>query len=197
MDIYGRVRTFAGRSLNECPFRFQGQYQDSETGLYYNRFRYYDPVIGSYISQDPIGLAGNNPTIYGYVKDPNDWIDVFGLDSSDLDKLNSKLGALENAQANADRVRQLPDGRTRYYGPEKPAKTQGPTRGASYVTEYDPKTGNVRSWMESYDHSGNVNRVHPKMKNGEILDLPHYPPTKADIDAGRATSSGKAIKGCH
>ena len=80
LDIYGRVRTFVGRSLNDCPFRYQGQYQDIETGLYYNRFRYYDADVGSYISQDPIGLAGNNPTLYGYVKDVNSWIDEFGLD---------------------------------------------------------------------------------------------------------------------
>jgi RHS repeat-associated protein len=59
--------------------RYQGQYEDSETGLYYNRFRYYDPDSGSYLSQDPIGLAGNNPTLYSYVKDPNSWVDVFGL----------------------------------------------------------------------------------------------------------------------
>jgi hypothetical protein len=33
-----------------------------------------------YISQDPIRLAGNNPTLYGYVKDVNSWVDVWGLD---------------------------------------------------------------------------------------------------------------------
>jgi RHS repeat-associated protein len=55
LDIYGKVRTFAGRSLSDCPFRFQGQYEDSETGLYYNRFRYYSPEIDGYISQDPTG----------------------------------------------------------------------------------------------------------------------------------------------
>jgi RHS repeat-associated protein len=80
LDIYGKVRTFAGRSLSDCPFRYQGQYEDSETGLYYNRFRYYSPEEGMYLSQDPIGLAGNNPTLYGYVSDPNSWVDVFGLD---------------------------------------------------------------------------------------------------------------------
>jgi uncharacterized protein RhaS with RHS repeats len=48
--------------------------------LYYNRFRYYDPDSGAYLSQDPIRLAGNNPTLYGYVKDVNSWIDAFGLD---------------------------------------------------------------------------------------------------------------------
>ena len=78
-DIYGKFRTFAGRSLNDCPFRYQGQYEDRETGLYYNRFRYYDPSTGAYISQDPIGLAGGNPTLYGYVCDPNSWVDTFGL----------------------------------------------------------------------------------------------------------------------
>lgn len=35
--------------------------------------------MGGYISQDPIGLEGGNPTIYGYVYDTNGWIDVFGL----------------------------------------------------------------------------------------------------------------------
>ena len=38
--------------------RFQGQYFDHETGLHYNRFRYYDPDVGRFIHQDPIGLAG-------------------------------------------------------------------------------------------------------------------------------------------
>ncbi|WP_202807474.1 RHS repeat-associated core domain-containing protein [Gilliamella sp. wkB18] len=46
------------------PFRQLGQYEDVETGLYYNRFRYYHPETGLYISQDPIGLAGNNPNFY-------------------------------------------------------------------------------------------------------------------------------------
>ena len=61
------------------PFKYQGQYEDAETGLYYNRFRYYDPNAGSYISQDPIGLLGDNPTLYGYVSDSNINIDILGL----------------------------------------------------------------------------------------------------------------------
>jgi RHS repeat-associated protein len=84
LDIYGKVRTFAGRSLSDCPFRYQGQYEDIETGLYYNRFRYYSPEEGMYLSKDPIGLAGNNPTLYGYVKDPNSWVDEFALNNVKL-----------------------------------------------------------------------------------------------------------------
>ena len=76
LDIYGRQRK---RPSAFIPFKYQGQYEDAETGLYYNRFRYYDPNAGSYISQDPIGLAGNNPTLYAYVSDVNYWNDVLGL----------------------------------------------------------------------------------------------------------------------
>jgi uncharacterized protein RhaS with RHS repeats len=43
LDSYGNVRRGRGRT-QDCPFRYQGQYEDTETGLYYNRFRYYDPV---------------------------------------------------------------------------------------------------------------------------------------------------------
>ena len=78
LDIYGRVKTEeALGEKNFIPFRFQGQYEDEEIGLYYNRFRYYSPEEGCYTQQDPIGLAGGNPTIYGYVCDPNWWLDPF------------------------------------------------------------------------------------------------------------------------
>jgi RHS repeat-associated protein len=51
---------------SRCPFRFAGQYEDNETGYYYNRFRYYDPHGGCYISQDPLRLEGGGK-LYGYV----------------------------------------------------------------------------------------------------------------------------------
>jgi len=58
--------------------RFQGQWHDPETGLHYNRFRYYDPDVGRFIHQDPIGLNGGINT-YQYAPNPTNWIDPFGL----------------------------------------------------------------------------------------------------------------------
>ncbi|MGG7636670.1 RHS repeat-associated core domain-containing protein, partial [Pseudomonas sp. ES1] len=60
------------------PIRFQGQYQDHETGLHYNRHRYYDPIAGRFVSQDPIGLAGGL-NFYHYAPNPIDWLDPLGL----------------------------------------------------------------------------------------------------------------------
>jgi RHS repeat-associated protein len=55
-----------------------GQWHDEESGLHYNRFRYYDPTAGRYISQDPIGIAGGlNP--YAYAPNPLSYADPFGL----------------------------------------------------------------------------------------------------------------------
>ncbi|WP_417448507.1 RHS repeat-associated core domain-containing protein [Idiomarina abyssalis] len=62
----------------ESPIRFQGQWLDEETGLYYNRYRYYDSKQGRYITQDPIGLAGGLNS-YAYVANPTGWVDPLGL----------------------------------------------------------------------------------------------------------------------
>ena len=57
-----------------------GQYYDSESSLFYNWNRYYNPAVGRYISSDPIGLAGGLNT-FGYVgQNPVMWIDPRGLD---------------------------------------------------------------------------------------------------------------------
>ena len=43
LNSYGKVRSFQGAYKTDSPFRYQGQYEDGETGLYYNRMRYYSP----------------------------------------------------------------------------------------------------------------------------------------------------------
>ena len=72
------------------PIRFQGQYHDAETGLYYNRFRYYAPDEGCYVQQDPIGLLGGT-NIGSYVRSPTVWIDPLGLASCAFVDDNGKV----------------------------------------------------------------------------------------------------------
>ncbi|WP_240351871.1 RHS repeat-associated core domain-containing protein, partial [Pectobacterium brasiliense] len=67
--------------------RYQGQLFDAETGLYYNRHRYYDAESGQYLSPDPIGLLGGRRP-QGYVHNPLEWVDPFGL----TPKQDAKMG---------------------------------------------------------------------------------------------------------
>ncbi len=97
--------------------------------------------------------------------------------------INKKLSILQKAQNRSEKTENVSDGRIRYYTKESPSKTPGNTRGASYVTEYNPSTGQVRTWHECYDHSGNVNRVHPKTVDGQDLIAQHYPPTKSELES--------------
>ncbi|MCJ8289628.1 MAG: RHS repeat protein [Crocinitomicaceae bacterium] len=78
LNIYGQKRKETG-TRNFIPYLYQGQYLDIETELAYNRFRYYSPESGIYISQDPIGLSGGMPNMYSYVEDINSWMDPLGL----------------------------------------------------------------------------------------------------------------------
>ena len=102
-------------SLGDCPFRYQGQYEDVETGLYYNRFRYYSPDTGTYINQDPVKLDSGEPNFYVYVHDSNIWIDPFGLSQTYwLEKaLNAAGRSLQPGQT-AHHIVKLNDNRNIY-----------------------------------------------------------------------------------
>ncbi|TDR39708.1 RHS repeat-associated protein [Tahibacter aquaticus] len=71
------VREPTGES--DQPLRFQGQWQDEESGLHYNRHRYYDPVLGRYLSQDPLGLSGNINSYRYSAGRPTYAVDPLGL----------------------------------------------------------------------------------------------------------------------
>ncbi|WP_231623941.1 RHS repeat domain-containing protein [Neisseria sp. 83E34] len=60
------------------PFRLQNQYFDSETGLHYNFFRYYEAETGRFTNQDPIGLEGGT-NLYQFAPNAQSWTDALGL----------------------------------------------------------------------------------------------------------------------
>lgn len=79
--VWHNVSTLWGRPVAPgaaIPLRFPGQYADAETGLHYNVFRYYDPGVGRYLSQDPLGLAPADDPI-AYVTNPLREYDPLGL----------------------------------------------------------------------------------------------------------------------
>ena len=79
---------------------YAGQWQDAESGLCYNRFRYYEPETGMYLVSDPLGLLGGEQT-YRYVPNPLRWIDPLGLNKgASLSKMmnsSSDLMGVEKA----------------------------------------------------------------------------------------------------
>jgi RHS repeat-associated protein len=76
-DVYGHINTLHAADTDN-QLRFPGQYEDRETGLYYNFHRYYDPDLGRYLTQDPIGVIGGL-ALYQYTKNPVNWTDPLGL----------------------------------------------------------------------------------------------------------------------
>jgi RHS repeat-associated protein len=77
VEPFGRVQIPSGATV-EMPLRFPGHYFDVETGLHYNRFRYYDPVLGRYLQSDPLGITGGD-NLYAYPANPLSQVDARGL----------------------------------------------------------------------------------------------------------------------
>ncbi len=76
-DSFGNLTNSTGSLVS--PFRYTARESDTETGLYYYRARYYDPAVGRFLSEDPIGFDGGE-NFYAYTRNsPVDLKDPFGL----------------------------------------------------------------------------------------------------------------------
>ena len=89
------------------PFLFQGQYYDHETGLAYNRFRYYSPELGQYISEDSIRFASGTLALHNYVEDSNSWLDVLRLTYKNKKEQYINLSGLTVGQAQEKRPKKV------------------------------------------------------------------------------------------
>lgn len=91
----------AGASLKDPPavrqvvvnLGYQGQYVDDETGLCYNRHRYFDPDADEFVSQDPMRLAAGE-NLYAYGLNPFRWADPLGLHSTQVDYGSTDLSQM-------------------------------------------------------------------------------------------------------
>ena len=75
---WGKLKSETNITNAHQPFRLQNQYCDTETGLHYNFFRYYEPDAGRFVNQDPIGLEGGD-NLYSFAPNTQYWTDTLGL----------------------------------------------------------------------------------------------------------------------
>ena len=170
------------------PLRFQGQYYDEESGLHYNRHRYYNPNTGRYLTPDPIKLAGGLNS-YQYVPNPTGWVDPLGLScvpgdcpSDQINDENSRAVAYEN-------LPRLPDAQEGYVyrGVHKghPAEndalqgrvTPGNMNGDITPQEHNYGGHSANSAYTSWTRSPEIAKVFAK-ENGLVLRIKSGPPSE-------------------
>ncbi|MBI2353404.1 hypothetical protein HYV11_04155, partial [Candidatus Dependentiae bacterium] len=207
--LYGNLCKVLSHAGNACcgliadipELRFLGEFTDvyTEYGVK-NDFK----GVGLNNMQDVAGsLLNSEISIIRNIKPLNSWqgqVEKVNISKrlansvNAQDALERKMRALQKAQERSrcgmTKEIKLADGRIRYYEKERASKTPGSTRGSSHVTEYNPKTGQVRTWGESYDYYGNVNRINPKMINGQNIIGQHYPPTGKEIEYWKKLEEG-------
>ncbi|WP_437328385.1 DUF6531 domain-containing protein [Sorangium sp. So ce381] len=136
LDIHGATQFDVMRTT--CPWRWPGQYEDEETGLYYNRHRYYDNKTGRFLSQDPIRRIWNLAP-YAYVHCPNTSIDPLGL--IEIDRIgNVKIHA--------------------YPGPLAGGNEHAPLHIHLYEGNYETRVL-MEDWIDSGRLKGNFGQVYP------------------------------------
>ncbi len=96
---YGEVNVRSADGF-QFPLRLPGQYCDSEIGLSYNRYRYYDDGLGRYIQVDPLGIAGGL-NVYSYPANPLTCVDLEGLHKSGKKKVPKKSRNGQNGVADS------------------------------------------------------------------------------------------------
>jgi RHS repeat-associated protein len=185
------------------PFRFAGQTFDSETGLHYNRFRYYDSDLGTYTSPDPLGVVGG-VHLWDYVGCPFTQIDPVGLKrlcanearkvANDIisDARNGKVkkstgyhGDTEHGFTDA-RVQDIlanPD--AVYHGTGKNSEIIFQQGGDIVVVR---PTGSTKGVFTAYGPSGVVGPGHGA-RTGVPANTPGNPITRQDIEHGTIPSS--------
>jgi RHS repeat-associated protein len=106
-DTFGSVAPNSnpsGHGTFTYNLRFPGQYALTESGLYYNYFRTFDPQMGRYIESDPIGLAGGSPSTYGYAgNNPTSNVDPNGLLKRGFGFVDPDWQAIQDAE---EKIRQ-------------------------------------------------------------------------------------------
>lgn len=182
--------------------RFQGQYHDVETGLHYSRFRHYDPAVGCFVNQDPIGLAGGEVNS-AYAPNPIEWIDPFGLNRWNDYLRNNPGQTPQQAAANYNRMYPPPTP-----GPSIHGNARLSPKPAVLYAQVD-QHGNFQKWGITDKVSNPTSRYGSKLPKGwdvypvgsgsrsSMLDLERHlserQPGQANLERWAGTKTGQPL----
>ena len=142
-EVIARASKAAGIVARNS-LRFQGQQVDEESGLAYNRHRYYDPNTGRFISKDPIGLAGG-VNVYQYAPNPVGWVDPLGLARCPCDCETVLANMRENGRAYGSKSETPADGHHIIQHASVPEGTVGYSYGGAPVVQLEGPSTRVGS----------------------------------------------------
>uniref|UniRef100_UPI00210B0EFD RHS repeat-associated core domain-containing protein n=1 Tax=Pseudomonas sp. H1h TaxID=1397280 RepID=UPI00210B0EFD len=160
------------------PIRFQGQYHDHETGLHYNRYRYYDPGVGRFVSKDPISYAGGL-NLYAYAPNPTGWIDPLGLTPSCSRRTqlpgDQTFPSKRAARRAAMRSKNIPTSQS--YNSRTIKDPEDTRKGIHPSERYKVETlttGGQKSGGETPIGSVKIHDAGHEFKDNDTYELPHY-----------------------
>ena len=164
--------------------RMQGQYDDRDTGLYYNTFRYYDADTGRFTTQDPIGLMGGL-NLYQYAPNPLAWIDPWGwsgkLGSEEAPHATSRAARRDAMRQAGIPTSQQPVGQSKNksgyeYTYERPSSGGGTTQATVQQQTMDRSHPDKPHW-----EAGKV-----KTQDGKIVRSDYGRPRISNVGKGKA-----------
>jgi RHS repeat-associated protein len=170
-DAFGNIRSETG-ALAHNAFTYTGREYHSESGLYYYRNRFYDPQLGRFLTQDPIGMLGGI-NLYAYVgNDPVNFVDSFGLEP--LTECQKKLLGPSFPDIDLDKIDVHTDG-IPWYVPGDPIAYTGKDYNIYYKAgEYDPSSNKTNAVL-----AHELLHVRQRQNNPpiafEIMYLAEYP----------------------
>ena len=175
VGAFGSIVLASGASV-EQPWRFPGQYFDAETGLHYNVHRYYDPMVGRYTSEDPLGLSGGLNR-YAYADaSPNNFIDVYGLNVGEPGLVESFIPVWGSAR---EAVNDFQCGRY-VWGTINTILAITDATGIGYGVKALGKGGlkTARNFFKAYANTSNWNKMRNMLQNlGEVARNTRQVPT--------------------
>ncbi|MEZ6061267.1 MAG: RHS repeat-associated core domain-containing protein [Planctomycetaceae bacterium] len=170
-DSFGNVADESNPAFGDR-FKFTGREYDAETGLYYYRARYYDPTLGRFISEDPLGFSGGDANLQRYVaNDPLNAVDPTGMQA-----IASYGGALAANQAVAQAAI--------FYGKDVPFRFQIQCQGANCVVSGGPSGLGDLSKVPDFDLGGGIS------VGGSGVSISDGFGEKLTVGAGGITASG-------